>query len=123
MFWSPKALNPNAIKKKKQLWEQLSHNMRKIGVERDPSNLRSAYYRFKQQAKSAVGAYKRYFKKTGGGPGPSTEPTELEWAIANICPIDFEEDEPLLDSDDRSLNVTLLFFINVFLHVFHIFRI
>ncbi|KAJ3622512.1 hypothetical protein MTP99_003017 [Tenebrio molitor] len=76
--------------------------MRKAGHIRSPSKLRDNYFRMKQAAKTSIAQFKKEQRKTGGGPGPSeTEtPSDMDWAIHNVCPIDFEEDVSAFDSDN-----------------------
>jgi hypothetical protein len=84
------------------LWEELAEKMRKAGHIRSPSKLRDNYFRMKQAAKTSIAQFKKEQRKTGGGPGPSeTEtPSDMDWAIHNVCPIYFEEDVSAFDSDN-----------------------
>jgi hypothetical protein len=65
------------------------------------SKLRDNYFRMKQAAKTSITRFKKEQRKTGGGPGPSESetPSDMDWAIHNVCPIDFEEDVSAFDSD------------------------
>jgi hypothetical protein len=97
-----KTADPNIFKKKRKLWEELAEKMRKAGHIRSPSKLRDNYFRMKQAAKTSIAQFKKEQRKTGGGPGPSeTEtPSDMDWAIHNVCPIYFEEDVSAFDSDN-----------------------
>ncbi|KAH0820483.1 hypothetical protein GEV33_002308 [Tenebrio molitor] len=90
------------FKKKRKLWEELAEKMRKAGHIRSPSKLRDNYFRMKQAAKTSITQFKKEQRKTGGGPGPSESetPSDMDWAIHNVCPIDFEEDVSAFDSDN-----------------------
>jgi hypothetical protein len=78
------------------LSEELAEKMRKAGHIPSPSN-----FRMKQAAKTGITRFKKEQRKTGGCPGPSESetPSDMDWAIHNVCPIDFEEDVSAFDSD------------------------
>jgi hypothetical protein len=83
------------------LWVELAEKMREAGLIRSPSKLRDNYFRMKQAAKTSITQFKKEQRKTGGGPGPSESeaPSDMDWAIHNVCSIDFEEDVSVFDSD------------------------
>lgn len=61
------------------------------GYERDPQRLREYYHRMKCNAKQVIQAYQKHIGRTGNL--PSHQPTEIDWAIYEIAPDDFNSGE------------------------------
>lgn len=85
---------------KKDKWKELSQQMKASGGNREWTELRAAYQRWKVTARKTVTNYKKYLKSTGGGPSMPT-PSDIDYSIADICPEDFEVDENNHDSDGQ----------------------
>lgn len=94
-----KASEPKIIRKKYELWEALSEKFAAHGYNRGSKDIKLAYIRMKSSAKKAIARHRRELKKTGGGTAEDKAPTEMDWTIVDISPLDFEEDEAELDSD------------------------
>jgi hypothetical protein len=77
----------------------------RIGGENEGSGSYSIFFKVEGQLFSnetgGITRFKKEQRKTGGGPGPSESetPSDMDWAIHNVCPIDFEEDVSAFDSD------------------------
>lgn len=99
---------------KKQKWQELSQLMRSSGHYRDWKEVRASYQRWKIAAKKTISAYRRHSQGTGGGPSSSI-PSETDFAIVEVCPEDFEEDENPLDSDAQ---VIIIIVSNVTAYIF-----
>jgi hypothetical protein len=109
-----KSGNAKLVIAKKQKWQELALLMRSSGHYRDWKEVRGSYQRWKVAAKKAISAYRRHSQGTGGGPSSSI-PSETDFALVEVCPEDFEEDENPLDSDAQVIiimvsNVTAFIF-------------
>ncbi|EFA07732.1 hypothetical protein TcasGA2_TC002210 [Tribolium castaneum] len=65
-----KTAEPNILKKRPKLWQDLSEKFRRAGFNRSPTKLRDNYFRIKQAAKVNIIKFRKEKKKTGGGKGP-----------------------------------------------------
>lgn len=93
-----KSADFSIIKKKRDAWLEISRKLCINGCERDAKSIKELYARLKGQAKSSIREYRAYKKKTGGGPRCKS-PSEIDWAIYEICPDDFEKDTFDFDCD------------------------
>jgi len=74
--------------------------MKATGSNREWTELRAAYQRWKVTARKTINNYKKYLRSAGGGPS-APMPSDIDYSIADICPEDFEEDQNNNDSDGQ----------------------
>lgn len=96
--------DPQILKKKAKAWDNITQTFKARGYEREAKSLKKLYFRLKHNAKERIGKYRRELNKTGGGSCSVPEPINMDWAIADTCPIDFKEDESEFDSDATFFN-------------------
>lgn len=89
---------------KRLKWEDLAKKMRCLGFHREWKDIRASYQRWKVAAKKNICSYSKYRRATGGGESKA-EPSNFDYMISDICPLDFEEDENPADSDNFEVTI------------------
>jgi hypothetical protein len=99
-----KTTDTNNNARKLRAWKEIHEEFTAMfnNKDRNITRLKEQWRRMKQMAKKNVSKVKTYRQKTGGGPPLETENavTELDWAISDMIPHEFEKDENIFDSDN-----------------------
>jgi hypothetical protein len=99
-----KTTDTNNNARKLRAWKEIHEEFTAMfnNKDRNITRLKEQWRRMKQMAKKNVSKVKTYRQKTGGGPPLETENavTELDWAILDMIPHEFEKDENIFDSDN-----------------------
>jgi hypothetical protein len=99
-----KTTDTNDNARKLGAWKEIHEEFTAMSNNKDRNitKLKEQWRRMKQMAKKNVFKVKTYIQKTGGGPSLETENavTELDWAISDMIPHEFEKDENIFDSDN-----------------------
>jgi hypothetical protein len=99
-----KTTDTNNNARKLRAWKEIHEEFTAMfnNKDRNITRLKEQWRRMKQMAKKNVSKVKTYRQKTGGGPPLETENavTELDWAISDMIPHEFEKDENIFDFDN-----------------------
>jgi hypothetical protein len=99
-----KTTDTNNNARKLRAWKEIHEEFTAMfnNKDRNITRLKEQWRRMKQMAKKNVSKVKTYRQKTGGGPPLETENavTELDLAISDMIPHEFEKDENIFDSDN-----------------------